>query len=60
MERMHGKELVRTLRHHALEDVDHSLSIRTTLDLVPDEYHGLITDAAVTSAIMFREKFRTL
>ena len=50
LERLHGVELLRTLRFHAVHDVDHAQGVCRALDALPVDLHALVTNNALNVA----------
>jgi hypothetical protein len=53
LESIHGKELMRTLRYHAINDVDHSADLRALLDECPQEHRKLVTDTMAQTGLYY-------
>ena len=51
LEEVHGKQLCRTLRHHAEHDVDHAADLLAQVDLLNDRQFALVAQNAVQTAI---------
>ena len=52
LEHAHGKELLRTLRHHSLHDIDHGAELRKVIDSMSDP---AIMESAMQTAIYLNE-----
>lgn len=55
LERLHGKDLFRFLRMHALKDQEHRKEILELLDQTPQKLQGLITLSALNSLGHYRQ-----
>lgn len=53
LEQIHGRELLRTIRHHAEHDPGHIEDIYALLDRVPEEWRKLVLDNAESAAVWF-------
>lgn len=51
LEEVHGKTLCRTLRHHAVHDVSHSVDLLMQVDSLNDQQFALVLQNAVQTAI---------
>ncbi|UEP31616.1 iron-containing redox enzyme family protein [Burkholderia sp. B21-007] len=51
LEEVHGKQLCRTLRHHAEHDVDHADDLLERIDSLNDRQFALVVQNAVQTAI---------
>lgn len=50
LERLHGPELFRTLRHHAMHDVDHGAEVLAQIDKLTAERLPIVFESAVHTA----------
>lgn len=50
LEQLHGVELLRTLRFHAVHDIDHGRDVQRALDDLPADLHELVTNNALNTA----------
>lgn len=50
MERQHGVRLFRTLRHHAVHDVDHGAEVLKMIDLLSADRRELVFESAIHTA----------
>jgi hypothetical protein len=60
LERIHGTELLRTVRYHATHDVDHGADVLEMIDQMPEELHPLLVRSAVQSAMYFGEAMHVI
>jgi hypothetical protein len=50
LEKIHGKKLLRTLRYHAENDIDHSSQLNKVLDALPDSRKSIVWHTAAATA----------
>lgn len=50
LEEIHGKELLRTLRHHAIHDVDHRRDLNETINGLTERQKALVFESAIQTA----------
>lgn len=55
LEEEHGKSLLRTLRYHAENDLDHREDVFKMIDSAPDDLHDIIMQSAIQTAIYIVE-----
>jgi hypothetical protein len=55
LEAWHGVELIRTLRYHAVHDVDHGADLLAIVDTLDDEQFQAVLDNAIASQNLLNE-----
>jgi hypothetical protein len=60
LEKLHGTEVLRTIRYHALHDIDHGSDLLKIIDLLPPERQWIVRQSAVQSALYFAEAMSAL
>lgn len=60
LESLHGAELCRTLRYHALHDVDHGADVLSQIDALDDARFVVVMQNAIQTALYARAAFAKL